>query len=138
MIVALPPVEPVEVDERAEIGGAQRVAVQREERPVEIPGGVTDAAARAERLVLDAILEAQLAVRRAEVRLDLRRHVAARDDRATNAVLPQVLEGVGEERPVDERQHVLARRLGERAQARPLPPDEDHRRKSHALRPMPS
>ena len=56
-----------------------------------------------------------------------------------DAVPREVLERVREERPVDERQHVLARAVGERSEPRALPSDEDDRRKAHTTgRPMPS
>ena len=129
----------MELDERVEVGLAQRVAVQRQERAVETACREADAAAGAERLVLDAVLEREVAVRCPEVLLDLGRHVPARDDGAAHAVTAQVLEGVGEQRAVDQRQHVLADRLGQRSQARPLSAHEDHGGQAHpAPRPMPS
>ena len=49
-----------------------------------------------------------------------------------DAVPREMLERVGEERPVDDRQHVLARAIGERSQPRALATDQDHRGKRHA------
>ena len=58
---------------------------------------------------------------------------------ALDAVPREVLERVGEQRPVDEREHVLARPVGERSEPRPLAADEDDRGKAHTTgRPMPS
>ena len=71
--------------------------------------------------------------------LDLIGQVAARDDRALDAVPGEVLERVREERPVDEREHVLARPVGERSEPRALAAHEDDRGKAHTTgRPMPS
>ena len=42
---------------------------------------------------------------------------------------------VREERPVDEREHVLARAVGERSEPRALPADEDDRGKAHSRSP---
>ena len=105
-----------------EVGLAQRIAVEREEGLVDPLRGEADRAAGAERLLLDLVFEPQVAVAVAEMLLDLGREVAARDDRARDAVAAQMLEGVGELRPVDERQHVLSRPVGERAQPRAEPP----------------
>ena len=68
----------------------------------------------------------------AEMGLDLGRQVAAGEDRAVDAVAGKMLEGVREERPVDERQHGLRRARGQRTQARALAPDEDDRREADA------
>ena len=138
-IVARQPAVAVEVDERAEVGLAERVAVEGEERLVDPLGGEADRAAGAERLLLDPVLEREVAVAVAEVVLDLSRQVAARDDRPGDAEAAQMLERVGELRPVDERQHVLPRPVGERPQAGAEAADEDDGRQAHAEgRPMPS
>ena len=127
----------VKIDERVEIGLAERVAVEGEERPVDPLGRVADRAAGAERLLLDPVLERELAVAVAEVVLDLGRQVAARDDRPGDAEAAQVLEGVGELRPVDERQHVLSRPVGQRPQTGAEAADENDGRQAHAEgRPM--
>ena len=56
-----------------------------------------------------------------------------------DAVPREMLERVGEERPVDDRQHVLARAIGERSEPRALATDQDHRGETHMTgRPMPS
>ncbi len=129
----------VEAHELREIGLAQRVAVQREEAPLELASGEGDRAAGSERLVLDRVLECEALVPLAERRLNLVGQVSARDDPALDAVPREVLERVGEERPVDEREHVLARPVGERPEPRALPSHEDDRRKAHPTwRPMPS
>ena len=123
----------------AEVGLAQRVAVEREEALVELAPGEADRSPGAERLVLDRVVERQAVVVGAEARLDLIRQVPARDDGMLDAVPSEMLERIGEERPVDERQHVLARAIGERSEPRALPSDEDDRRKAHTTgRPMPS
>ena len=58
---------------------------------------------------------------------------------ALDAVPGEVLERVREQRPVDEREHVLARPIGERSEPRALPADEDDRGERHTTgRPMPS
>ena len=44
-----------------------------------------------------------------------------------------MLERVRELRPVDERQHVLSRPVGQRAQPRAEAANEDHRRQGHVL-----
>ena len=129
----------MERDHLAEVGLAQRVAVEREEAALEPAAGEADRAARAERLVLDRVLEREPAVRDAEGRLDLVRQVPARDDRALDTVPREVLERVREERPVDEREHVLARPVGQRSEPRALAADQDHRGKTSCDgRPMPS
>jgi hypothetical protein len=46
-------------------------------------------------------------------------------------VTREMLEGVREERAVDERQHVLAHPVGERSEPRALPAHEDDRREAH-------
>ena len=121
----------VERDHLAEIGLAQGVSVQREEAPLELTPREADRAAGSERLVLDRVLEREAVVPRAEPRLDLVGEVPARDDRALDAVPGEVLEGVREQRPVDEREHVLARAIGERSEPRALAADQDHRREAH-------
>ena len=68
---------------------------------------------------------------RPEDRLDLIREVPAGDDRALDAMPGEVLERVGEQRPVDDREHVLAGAVGERPQPRSLTADEDDRGKAH-------
>ena len=132
----------VERDELGKVGLAQRVAVQREERARRAPSREPDRASGAERLRLDRVLERKPAVARSEGRADLVREVAAGDDRPLDAVPREVLERVREQRPVDEREHVLPRPVGQRPQPRPLPADEDDRRKAsrHVWlgRPMPS
>ena len=55
----------------AEVGLAQRVAVEREEAPVELAPGEADRSPGAERLVLDRVVERQAVVVGAEARLDL-------------------------------------------------------------------
>src|SRR3990172_9751187 len=65
--------------------------------------------------------------------------MAARDDRVLDAVTGEMLEGVGEERFVDEREHVFPHAVGERAQPCPLSAYEDDCRQAHPIgRPMPS
>ena len=54
----------MERDQLAEVGLAQRVAVQREEAALELAAGEADRAARPERLVLDRVLEREAAVPR--------------------------------------------------------------------------
>ena len=76
----------MERDHLAEVGLAQRVAVEREEALVELAAGEADRTARTERLVLDRVLEAHRVVARPEPGLDLVGQVAARDDRALDAV----------------------------------------------------
>ncbi len=96
-------------------------------------------AAGSERLVLDPVLEGHRPVTIAEGRFDLVREVPAGDDRALDAVPREVLERVREERPVDERQHVLPGPVGERSKPRALSTHEDDRGQGHATgRPMPS
>ena len=97
----------MEGEKRVEIGLSEGVAVEREERLAEVPRREADRAARAERLVLDLVVECELAVGAPEMVANLGRQIPARDDRAANTVPAQMLEGVGEERPVDEREHVL-------------------------------
>ena len=121
----------MEVDELAEVGLTQRVAVQREEAALELARREPDRAARPQRLVLDRVLEGETVVPVPEPRLDLVGEVAARDDRALDAVTGEVLERVREKRPVDEREHVLPRPVSERPQARSLTADEDDRREAH-------
>ena len=129
----------MEGDQLAEIGLAQRVPVEREEAPFEVAAGEADRASGAERLVLDRVLERHPVVLRSEPGLDLIGEIAGRDDPALDAVSREVLEGVREQRPVDEREHVLARPVGERSEPRPLAAHEDHRGKAHTTgRPMPS
>jgi len=50
----------------------------------------------------------------AEGGLDLVGEMATRDDGVCDVVPGEMLEGIGEERSVDEREHVLARAVGER------------------------
>ena len=129
----------MEGDHLAQVGFAQRVAVEREEAPVELAPREADRATGSERLVLDRVLECHAVVLVAEDGLDLIGEVAARDDRPLHAVSREVLERVGEQGPIDEREHVLARSVGERSEPRSLPADEDDRRKTHRTgRPMPS
>ena len=127
----LRPARAMEADELGEVRLAQRVAVQREEAPLEAAGGERDPPARAERLRLDGVLEGEIAVAVAEGCGDLVRQVAAGDDRALDAVPCEVLERVREERAVDERQHVLPRRVREGPQAGPLAAHEDDRGQAH-------
>ena len=77
----LRPGRPVEGEQRVEIGLAQRVAVEGEERLPQVTCGEPDRAAGAEGRVLDLVVERELAVGVAEVLADLGRQVAARDDR---------------------------------------------------------
>ncbi len=129
----------VEGDQLAEIGLAQRVPVEREEAPFELATGEGDGSSGTERLVLDRVLERHAVVLGAEPDLDLVGQVPARDDRTLHAVSRQVLERVREQRPVDEREHVLPRPVGERSEPRPLAADQNHRRERHTTgRPMPS
>jgi hypothetical protein len=129
----------MERDELTEVRLAQRVAVQREEGALELAPCEADRSARTERLVLDRILEGHPVVPRAKRRLDLVGEVPARDDPALHAVPCEVLERVREERPIDEREHVLARAVGERSESRALAAHEDDRRERHTRgRPMPS
>ena len=121
----------METDDLVEIRVAERVPVQREEGLVESVRGKRDAARGPERLLLDAVLELEIAVGGAEVLLDLRRQVATRDDPAPHAVPAQMLEREREERPVDERQHVLADALRQRAQPRSLAADQDDGGQAH-------
>ncbi len=121
----------MEVHDRTEVGVAQRVPVQREEGLAHLARGEGDPAGRPERLVLDAVAELEVAVARSEVLPDLGRQVSAGDDSATDAVAAEMLEGKGEERTVDERQHVLADAIGQRAEARPLPSDQNDRGQAH-------
>ena len=117
----------MEANDRSEVRLAERVAVQGEKGRIEPVRGIRDTATRPERLLLDAVVEPEPSILVAEALADLRGHVTARDDRARDAVTAQVLEGVGEQRPVDEREHVLASSLGEGPQTRALPSDEDDR-----------
>ena len=138
-IVAFAPVARWSSTQRVEVGLAQRVAVECEERLAEVTRGEPDRTSGAEGLVLDLVLEREIAVRVAEMGADLGRQVAAGHDRAAHAMPAQVLERVGEQRPVDERQHVLAGSLGEGQESRSLPADQDDARQAHpAARPMPS
>jgi hypothetical protein len=117
----------VEALQLAEVGLAERVAVDGEEGLVEPLGGEADGAPGPERLVLGLVLEPQSLPLLAEVVLDLGREVAAREHGALDAVAAQVLEGEREQRPVDERQHVLPRALGQRAEPGAEAADEDDR-----------
>ena len=65
----------MEGHERIEVGFPQRVAVEREEQLVDPFGREADRAARPERLLLDLVLELEVAVPVAEVLLDLGRQV---------------------------------------------------------------
>jgi len=121
----------VEGGHRGEVGAVEDVSVEREERAVEAVRGEPDAAARSERLRLDAVLEREAVRARAEVLLDRRREIPAAEDGPRDAVAAQVLERIGEERPVDEREHGLGPARGQRAEAGALPADEDHRREAH-------
>ena len=129
----------MERDHLAEICLAERVTVEREEASVELAPGESNRTARPQRLALDPVLERHAAMAIAERRLDLVGEVAARDDRAVDTVPREMLERIREKRTVDERQHVLARAVGERSKPRALPAHEDDRGKCHETgRPMPS
>ena len=104
----------MQAHELVEIGFTQGIAVERKKRLVQPGGGEADRSSRAERLVLDPILEVDALVGAVEVLLDLSRQITARDDAPPHPVTPQVLERIGEQRPVDEGEHVLARTLGQR------------------------
>ena len=107
--------------------------------PFEVAAGEADRAPGAERLVLDRVLERHPVVLGSEPGLDLIGEIAGRDDSALDAVSREVLECVREQRPVDEREHVLPRPVGKRSEPRPLASNEDHRWKAHTTgRPMPS
>ena len=129
----------MERDHLREVRLAQGVPVQREEARLELAPREPDRASRAERLVLDRVLQRHAVVLRSERGLDLIGEVPARDDRLLDAVPREVLERVGEQGAVDEREHVLADPVGEGSQPRALPAHEDDGRQAHGTgRPMPS
>ena len=96
----------------------------------------------AERFRLDDVLEGEARRRLtalAEVRVERVGQVAAREDRPRDARGRELVEQVGEQRPIDERQHRFRRPQRERSQARARASDEDDRVHQSALgRPTPS
>src|SRR5207344_3481351 len=121
----------MERDHLAEVGLPQRIAVQREEAALQLTGGERDPTTRVEWLVLHRIPEAQAVVLLAEVALELLGEVAAGELCLLDTVSCPVLERVREERPVDQRQHVLPSSSRQRSEPRALPAHEDDCRQAH-------
>ena len=133
----------VQRDERAEVVLGEDVAVQQQERPGHAaPGREPCRPRRPERLGLDDVLEREPGRCRApvaEVRDERVRQVAAGEDRALDAGRGELVEQVGEQRAVDERQHRLRRAQRERPQAGAGTADEDDGvHQSRSGRPTPS
>ncbi len=100
---------------------AERVARDDEERVVERVRGEPHGAGRAERALLDRVLDVQAEARAvAEVGADRLRQERDGDDDVLEAVLAQQLEDVLHARLADDRDHRLRLVRGERAKARPL------------------
>ncbi len=111
-----------------EVDVAERVAGDDEKRLVEACFGQAYRAGRAERLLLDRVVDRHaepLAV--AEVRPDRLRHERQRDHRLAHAVSTDELEDVLDAGLPDDRHHRLRLVRGERSQPRPLPACHDDR-----------
>ena len=101
---------------------AERVAGDDEDRVVELAARQPHRAGRAERRLLDRVLDVQaerLAV--AEVAADRLRQERERDDHVVEPVLLEQLEDVLHARLADDRHHRLGLVRGQRPETRPLP-----------------
>ena len=122
----------------AEVEVAERVARDDEERLVELVGGQPDRAGRAERRLLDGVLDVdaeRLAV--AEVAADRLRQERDGDDHVLEAVLAEQLDDVLHARLADDRHHRLRLVRGQRPEPRALAAGHDdglHRRHLPARR----
>ena len=113
--------------ERAEVDVAEHVAVEDVEAAVvEQRVAVGDGAGGAERLVLDGVVDLEsVAGAVADDRLDGLGEKAGGEDRALHAVTGEVVEDVGDERPLDDRRDRLGHARGDGTQPRALAADED-------------
>ena len=109
-------------DERAEVAVAECIAGDDHEGLVELRAGESDRPRRAERHLLDRVLDVEaerLAV--AEVAADRLRHEGDRHDDVLEAVAAEQLDDVLHAGFADDRHHRLGLVRGERPEPRPLP-----------------
>ena len=120
-IVTAAPFSLWNVDDLSQVDVAERVARDDEERLVERVGGEPHGAGRAERALLDRVLDVQPEARAvAEVGADRLRQERDRDDDVLEAVLAEQLEDVLHARLADDRDHRLRLVRGQRPKPRAL------------------
>ena len=124
----------VRLDERGQVDVAERVAGDDEERLVERLLGELHRAGRAERLLLDRVVDVHVErLAAAEVRADRLRHEGERDDDLVHPVPAQQVEDVLHARLADDRHHRLRLVRRQRPEPGALPArhhDGFHRRTS--------
>ena len=124
----------VRFDERGQVDVAERVAGDDEKRLVEAALGELHRAGRAERLLLDRVVDVHVErLAAAEVRADRLRHEGERDDHLVHPVPAQQVEDVLHARLADDRHHRLRLVGRQRPEPCALPARHDdglHRRTS--------
>jgi hypothetical protein len=125
------------LDLRGQVDVGQHVAVEHQEALVQERLGVLERAGGPARLRLldEAQPDAELLAVAQDV-ADARGQEPAAEDHVVDAVAPEPLEHVDDERAVDERDHRLGHGGGQRPQPGSLAAHEDH--SLHQERPMPS
>ena len=109
-----------------EVGVGEHVAVEDEDRSPREVGGVADAPARAQGLVLHDVAQGDAEVTRIpEGPAHVLHPVGARQDDVADPVLAEEGDLVREEGVIEERHHRFGPAQGEWPQPRALPPGED-------------